>query len=65
MRILSVKKNFCFHSKIRFHWQALIVYENGENLKILIEIFRQKVILSDIERPPFSKSLDPPLKLSK
>ena len=37
-----------FISKIRLHWQAFIVYENGENLKILIEIFRQKLIASNV-----------------
>ena len=33
-----------FIAKIRFHWQAFIIYENGENLKILAEIFRAKLI---------------------
>ena len=28
---------------IRFHWQAFIEYKNGENLKMLIEIFCQNV----------------------
>ena len=37
-----------FEKLIRFHWQAFIVYKNGENLKILIEIFCQKHIVSDI-----------------
>ena len=71
-----------FEKLIKFHRQTFIIYENGENLKILKEIFRQKLIASnviltfktiwnfeflwqqvmvDIERPPFSKSLDPPL----
>ena len=30
---------------IRFHWQAFIVYKNGENLKMLIETFCQKLIV--------------------
>ena len=30
-------------TKIRFHWQTFIIYKNGENLKILIEIFREKL----------------------
>ena len=37
-----------FISKIRLHWQAFIVYKNGENLKILIEIFGQKLIASNV-----------------
>ena len=37
-----------FITNIRFHRQAFIVYNNGENLKILIEIFRQKLIVSNI-----------------
>ena len=37
-----------FITKVRFHWQAFIVYKNGENLKILIEIFRQKYIVSNV-----------------
>ena len=37
-----------FIIKIRFHWQAFIVYENGQNLKTLIEIFRQKLMVSNI-----------------
>ena len=35
-------------TKIRFHWQAFILYKNGENLKILIEIYRQKRIVSNV-----------------
>ena len=34
-----------FITKIRFHWQAVIAYKNGEHLKILIEIFRRKLIV--------------------
>ena len=30
------------------HLQAFIVYKNGENLKMLIEIFRQKLIVSNV-----------------
>ena len=37
-----------FVTKIRFHWQAFTVYKNGENLKMLIEIFCQKVIVSNV-----------------
>ena len=33
-----------FITKIRFHWQVVIVYKNGEHLEIRIEIFRQKLI---------------------
>ena len=33
---------------IRFHWQAFIVYKNIENLKMLIEIFCQKLIVSNV-----------------
>ena len=38
---------------IRFHWQAFIVYKNGENLKMLIEIFCQKLIVSNVSGTPF------------
>ena len=37
-----------FKKLIRFYWQAFILYKNGESFKILIEIFRQKRIVSDI-----------------
>ena len=30
------------------HWQAFIVYKNGENLKMLTEIFCQKLIVSNV-----------------
>ena len=33
---------------IRFQWQAVIVYKNGENLKMLIEIFCQKLKVSNV-----------------
>ena len=33
---------------IRFHWQVFIVYKNGENLKILVEIFHQKLKVSNV-----------------
>ena len=33
---------------IRFHPQAFITYKNGENLKILKEIFCQKLIVSNV-----------------
>ena len=32
----------------RFHWQAFIVNKNGENLKMLIEIFFQKLVVSNV-----------------
>ena len=37
-----------FEKLIRFHPQTLIVYKNGEDLKIPIEIFCQKLIVSDV-----------------
>ena len=37
-----------FEKLIRFHWQAFIVYKNGEKLKMLIERFCQKIIVSDV-----------------
>ena len=37
-----------FEKLIRFHWQAFIVYKNGDNLKILIEIFCQVIVSSAI-----------------
>ena len=37
-----------FEKLIRFHRQAFIVYKNGENLKILIKIFRQKLIVCNV-----------------
>ena len=37
-----------FEKLIRFHWQACIVYKNGENLKMLIEIFCQKLIVFNV-----------------
>ena len=37
-----------FITKIRFHLQAFIVYKTKENLKILIKIFRQKLIVSNV-----------------
>ena len=37
-----------FEKLIRFHWQAFIIYKNGENLKMLREIFCQKLIVSNI-----------------
>ena len=63
-----------FEKLIKFHWQALIVYKHGQNLKMLIEIFCPKLVYNvilafldhlklGIERHPFSKSLDPPLHI--
>ena len=37
-----------FEKLIKFHWQTFIVNNNGENLKIMIEIFCQKLIVSDV-----------------
>ena len=37
-----------FEKLIRFHWQAFIVYKNGENLKMMIEMFNQKLMVSNI-----------------
>ena len=33
---------------ITFRWQTFIVYKTGENLKMLIEIFYQKLIVSNV-----------------
>ena len=40
-----------FEKLIRFNWQAFIVYKNGENLEILIQIFCQKLIVPDVVLP--------------
>ena len=37
-----------FGKLIRFHWEALIVHKNEENLKMLIEIFYQKLFVSNV-----------------
>ena len=37
-----------FEKLIRFHWQAFIANKNGENLKMLLEIFCQKLIVSNV-----------------
>ena len=37
-----------FENLIRFYRQAFIIYKNGENLKILKEIFSQKFIVSNV-----------------
>ena len=37
-----------FEKLIRFHWQAFVVNKNGENLKMLIEIFCQKLTVSNV-----------------
>ena len=44
----AIKAFVSFEKLIRFHRQAFIVYRNAENLKILIEIFRQKLLVSDV-----------------
>ena len=50
-----------FEKLIRFHWQAFIVYKNRENLKMLIQVFCQKLIVSNVIlafflKPKFSSS---------
>ena len=45
---LSLSKRLEILKNIRFHWQAFIVYKNWEILKMLIEIFCQKIIVSKI-----------------
>ena len=37
-----------FEKLIRFHWQAFIVYKNWKNLKMLIQVFCQKLIVSKV-----------------
>ena len=37
-----------FEKLIWFHWQAFIVYKTGENVKVRIEIFCQKLIVSNV-----------------
>ena len=37
-----------FEKLIRFHWLVFTVYQNGENLKMLIEIFCQEPIVSNV-----------------
>ena len=45
----SICKAFANFEKLkRFHWQAFMVYNNGENLKMLIEIINQKIIVSSV-----------------
>ena len=41
---------FCFfyQSVCKYHWQAFIGYKNGENLKILIKVFCDKLIVSGV-----------------
>ena len=36
-----------FLTKISFHWQAFIVHKNGEKLKVLIDIFLEKLTVSN------------------
>ena len=46
---LFLIKQFAYFEKlIRFRWQALIAYKKGENLKMLTEIFCQKLIVSNV-----------------
>ena len=44
----ALKAFVSFEELIRFHRQAFIVYKNGENLKILVEIFCQKLLVSNV-----------------
>ena len=37
-----------FEKLIRFHWQDFLVYQNIKRLKMLSEIFWQKLLVSDI-----------------
>ena len=37
-----------FENLIGFHQEPFIVYKDGENLKILTEMFRQKFIVSNV-----------------
>ena len=37
-----------FEKLVRFHWQAFIPYKNRQNLKMLKEIFCQKLIVSNV-----------------
>ena len=45
---LQVLKNWFSNFEKRFHWQAFIVYKTGENLKILMEIFYQKLMVFNV-----------------
>ena len=46
--LFSIKAFVNFEILIRFHRQAFIKYKNGENLKILREVFRQKLTVSNV-----------------
>ena len=37
-----------FEKLIRFHLQSFSVYKDGENLKMLIEMLRQKLVVSNV-----------------
>ena len=43
-----IKAFASFEKLIRFYWEAFIAYKNRENLKMLIEIFYQKLIDSNV-----------------
>ena len=43
-----IKELVNFEKLIRFHQQAFMIYKNGEHLKILKEVFRQKLIVSNV-----------------
>ena len=43
-----VKAFVNFEKLVRFHRQAFIVYKNGEILKILLDIFCQKLVVSNV-----------------
>ena len=44
----AIKAFVSFEKLMRFHRQAFIVYKNGEILKILVEIFCQKLLVSNV-----------------
>ena len=43
-----IKAFVSFEKLIIFHRQAFVLYKNGENLKVLIKIFRQKLLVSSV-----------------
>ena len=46
--LFLIKAFVNFEKLIRFHWLAFTVYKNGDNLKMLIEIFCQKLLVSNV-----------------
>ena len=45
---MSVSSVFFYQSVCKYHWQAFTGYKNGENLKILIKVFCDKLIVSGV-----------------